>query len=52
MGEIGLLVRIDVGCEDVEFLIIESGVVDCYDFLRDVTVDPQKVEPDGLTHSL
>ena len=44
--------RIDVGCEDVEFPAIESRVINCYDFLRDVTVDLRKVEPDGLTHSL
>ena len=42
--------RIDVGCEDVEFPAVESGVIDCYDFLRDVTVDPREVEPDRLTH--
>ena len=50
--KVGLLMRIDVGCEDVEFPAVESGVVNCYDFLCNITVDPQKVEPDGLTHSL
>ena len=50
--EVGLLMRIDVGCEDVEFPAVESGVVNCYDFLHGVTVDLQKVEPDGLTHGL
>ena len=50
--EVGLLVRIDVSCEDVEFLIVKSGAVDCYDFLHDATVDPQKIEPDGLTRGL
>src|ERR1700761_9719368 len=42
--------RIDVGCEDVEFPAVESGVIDCYDFLRNVTVDPREVKPDRLTH--
>jgi len=41
--------RIDVGCEDVEFPAVESRVIDCYDFLRDVTVDAREVEPDRLT---
>ena len=42
--------RINVGCEDVEFPAVESRVIDCYDFLRDVTADPREVEPDRLTH--
>ena len=41
--------RINVGCEDVAFPAVESGVIDCYNFLRDVTVDLREVEPDGLT---
>ena len=41
--------RIDVSCEDVEFLTVESGVIDCYDFPRKITVDPRQVAPDGLT---
>ena len=41
--------RIDVGCEDVEFPAIERGVIDYYNFLRDVTVDPREVRPDRLT---
>ena len=50
--EVGRLVRINVSCEDAEFPVVESRVIDCYDFLRDVTVDLCEVEPDGLTHSL
>src|ERR1700761_4102873 len=41
--------RIDVGCEDVEFPAVESRVIDCYDFLREVTVDAREVGPDRLT---
>src|ERR1700761_7091786 len=41
--------RIEVGCEDVEFPAVKSGVINCCDFLHDVTVDPREVEPDRLT---
>ena len=49
---VGILVQIDVNCEDVEFPTVESRAINCYDFLCSVTVDPRKVEPDGLTYSL
>ena len=44
--------RVDISCEDMEFPTIESGVIDCYGILSDVTVDPQEVEPDGVTLGL
>ena len=44
--------RVDVICEEVEFPTIESGVIDCYGILSDVTVDLREVEPNGLTHGL
>jgi len=47
--KVGLLVRFDVIGEDVEIPNVESGVIDCCDFLRNVPVDPREVEPDGLT---
>ena len=47
--KVGLLVRFDVSYEDVEITNVESGIIDCYDFLRNVLVDPQEIEPDRLT---
>ena len=45
--KVGLLVRIDVTCDDVEIPTVESGVIDCVDFLCNILVDPREVEPDG-----
>ena len=45
--EVGLLMPVDVSCEDVDLPNVQSGVIDFYGLLSDVTVDSQEVEPMG-----